>query len=265
MHSKDVARILSLETGLVSPQFHVKLDSSFKSLKEAENLPPSLWQEKCGFIIPQGSPKSSQDNTDRAIPQAPAQDSEGATAQGNDPLAPAEPPDPDQAQPVDPQLHMELPPLCWSTRPHCPVNRLTYAMACKLAQVSLDAPGELLALQAQYLQEGVNPFALTASADLDSMYYHQAPQEPDWDKFVQGMPEELDAQIDAGNFIICKQSKIPKQATVLPGVWQMKHKQCILTQEVYKWNARLCLDGSHQVFGWDYGKTYAPVADWIII
>jgi len=38
MHSKDVVLVLSLETGLVSPQFHVKLDSSFKSLKEAETL-----------------------------------------------------------------------------------------------------------------------------------------------------------------------------------------------------------------------------------
>ncbi len=41
MHSKDIVLVLSLETGLVSPQFHVKLDSSFKSLKETESLPPS--------------------------------------------------------------------------------------------------------------------------------------------------------------------------------------------------------------------------------
>jgi len=45
----------------------------------------------------------------------------------------------------------------------------------------------------------------------------------------------------------------------------MRHNCCILTQEVYKWKARFCLDGSCQVFGWDYNKTYAPVADWIII
>jgi len=160
---------------------------------------------------------------------------------------------------------MELPPLQWSTRPCCPVNRLTYTMACKLAQVSLDAPGELLALQAQYLQEGVNPFAMVASTDLDSMYDHQAMREPDQDKFIQGMQEELDAQIDAGNFRLRKQSKIPKGATVLPGVWQMRCKCRILTQEVYKWKARLCLDGSRQVFGRDYNETYAPVADWIII
>ncbi len=45
----------------------------------------------------------------------------------------------------------------------------------------------------------------------------------------------------------------------------MKHKWHILTQEVYKWKARLCLEGSCQVFGQDYDKTHAPVADWIII
>jgi len=95
----------------------------------------------------------------------------------------------------------------------------------------------------QYLQEGVNPSALAATADPDSMYYHQAMQEPDWDKFIQGMQEELDAQVDARNFAICKQSKIPWGVTTLPEVWQMKHKCCILTQ-VYKWMAQICLDGS---------------------
>ncbi len=110
-------------------------------------------------------------------------------------------------------------------------------MACELAQVLLDAPGELLALQAQYLPEGVNPFALAALADPDSMYYHQAMREPDRDKFIQGMQEQLDAQIDAGNFRLHKQSEIPKGATVLPGVWQMRRKCHILTQEVYKWKA----------------------------
>jgi len=174
MHSKDIALVLSLETGLVSPQFHVKLDSSFKSLKETESLPPSLWQEKCGFIIPWGTPNSNWNNDNVATPQAPAQDSEGALVQGNDPLAPAEPLDPEQCKPVDPQIYMELLPLCWSARPCFPADRLMYAMACELAQVSLDAPGELLALQVQYLQEGANPFALAASADPDSMYYHQA-------------------------------------------------------------------------------------------
>jgi len=89
------------------------------------------------------------------------------------------------------------------------VDRLTYAMACKLTQVSLNVPGELLVLQVQYIQEGVNPStALTASTDPDSMYYHQAMRKHDWDTFLKGMQEELDNQINARNFAIHKQNEI---------------------------------------------------------
>jgi hypothetical protein len=51
MHAKNVALILSLETGLVSPQFHCKLDSSFQTLQElGTQLPKSKWQLKAGFV-----------------------------------------------------------------------------------------------------------------------------------------------------------------------------------------------------------------------
>jgi hypothetical protein len=43
--------LLSLKTGLVSPQFHVRYDDTFetvRSLREHE-IPPSLWQAKAGF------------------------------------------------------------------------------------------------------------------------------------------------------------------------------------------------------------------------
>jgi len=90
---------------------------------------------------------------------------------------------------------------------------------------------------------------LAASADLDSMYYHQAMQEPDWDKFIQGMQEELDAQVNDKNFAIHKCGKILHGVTVLLEVWQMKHKCHILTQEVLKWKVWLCLNGSCQIFG----------------
>jgi len=31
-----------------------------------------------------------------------------------------------------------------------------------------------------------------------------------------------------------REAKVPKGATILPGVWQMKRMCCILTREVYK-------------------------------
>jgi len=72
----------------------------------------------------------------------------------------------------------------------------------------------------------------------------------------------MEAQLKGGNFSLILRSKVPKGATILPAVWQMKRKCRIQTQEVYKWKARLNIDGSCQVKGRDYWDTYAPVATW---
>ena len=46
-----MALVLNLETGLVSPQFHVVFDPSFQTIKKSfgGNPPKSQWQVKCGF------------------------------------------------------------------------------------------------------------------------------------------------------------------------------------------------------------------------
>jgi len=43
--------VLNPDMGLVSPQFHIKLDSNFQTLREKGAwIPPSTWQIKCSFI-----------------------------------------------------------------------------------------------------------------------------------------------------------------------------------------------------------------------
>jgi hypothetical protein len=51
-HASNVSLVLSLATGLVSPQFHAKHDDDFYSTSlTADNIvPKSEWQEKCGFL-----------------------------------------------------------------------------------------------------------------------------------------------------------------------------------------------------------------------
>jgi hypothetical protein len=50
-HAKNVALVLSLETGFVSPQFHVKLDSSLQTLRDmGSQIPRSQWLFKAGFV-----------------------------------------------------------------------------------------------------------------------------------------------------------------------------------------------------------------------
>ena len=50
-HSRSVALILNPQTGLVSPQFHVKFDDLFETTDYPRNtqLDPAEWQHKTGF------------------------------------------------------------------------------------------------------------------------------------------------------------------------------------------------------------------------
>jgi hypothetical protein len=50
-HARSIVLVLNLATGHVSPQFHVKFDPKFQSVRESlgNSAPPSEWQVECGF------------------------------------------------------------------------------------------------------------------------------------------------------------------------------------------------------------------------
>ncbi len=48
-HARSVALVLDLQTGLVSPQFHIKFDPSFHTVKQSPEI-ESKWQTKAGFV-----------------------------------------------------------------------------------------------------------------------------------------------------------------------------------------------------------------------
>jgi hypothetical protein len=51
-HSRRVALVLNLQTGHVSPQFHVKFDDLFETLRPSAGnaVPVSMWQTQTGFV-----------------------------------------------------------------------------------------------------------------------------------------------------------------------------------------------------------------------
>jgi hypothetical protein len=60
-------------------------------------------------------------------------------------------------------------------------------------------------------------------------------------------------------------SSVPLGTKILPAVWTMKCKHQIATREVYKWKARLNIDGSKQATGVNYWEPFSPVASWAAI
>ena len=109
----------------------------------------------------------------------------------------------------------------------------------------------------------INPVSFAASmADEDTMYLHEALKAPDRAQFLKAMQEEVEAHSRREHWEVVPKSTMPKNQQILKSVWSMKRKRRVATGEIYKWKARLCVDGSRQIKGVNYWDTYAPVVSW---
>ena len=83
-HSRSMSLVLSLSTGLCSPQYHVKHDDLFETVKQ-HKLPASLWQSKCHFTKTKSplQPPLQEGVSTMRIPPAPP--NEGAPSDDNGP------------------------------------------------------------------------------------------------------------------------------------------------------------------------------------
>jgi hypothetical protein len=109
------------------------------------------------------------------------------------------------------------------------------------------------------------PIAFSATSDPDTMYWHQAMQEPDRAGFLRAAQAEVKSHVDNEHFILMERKDLPKDTKVLALVWSMKRKRRILPREIYKWKARLNSHGGQQEHGINFWETNAPVVNWFLI
>ena len=281
-HNKNVALVLSLKTALVSPQFHVKFDPSFQTVKQTTIA--SKWQQKAGFVTvkdlndeaatlkAQARGSSQQEGAmisgqkrkrrDEVDTQLQVGNPDSRSQNGSEPQAAAPAGDDDHPDQVPtPSVRTR------SGRTSKPAQRLIEAMLAEVKQnTQNDIQGEIFCLQAMFGDEpsdNANPLlAYKATSDPDSMYYHEAMRKTDRDEFQSAMAKETKDQFENGNFSIIHKSKVPKGQVVLPAVWQMRRKRDIRTGKIKKYKARLNIDGSRMQKGLHYDQTYSPVASW---
>jgi len=91
-----------------------------------------------------------------------------------------------------------------------------------------------------------DPISYLAKTDSDTMYLHQALQEPNRDQFIRAVIKEVKDHISRGHWDLVPVSKVPKGEKILDVVWAMKRRRNILTREVYKWKARLISTGGNK-------------------
>jgi Reverse transcriptase (RNA-dependent DNA polymerase)/GAG-pre-integrase domain len=289
-YSKKVSLVLSLTTGLVSPQYHVIHDNNFNTLSKLSGniIPLSQWQNKCGFVdtqkngpiisLSEGGTKPHVNDTNNMnnnndnhnnrtnVPEGDIQNEneildldpvENETSIREQVRVPA---------PTERTVESVEPITTRAGRTINPPVRLQdYVVYGTLQNVREVHPETEYLHPAQYSADGTDSFAMAASTDPDTLYLHQAMQSEDRVQFLRAMKEEVESQTKNGNWVVVHKSTLPTGAQVLPAVWAMKRKRKIMDGTVYKWKARLNIDRGKQVHGIDYWETYAPVASWSTI
>ena len=157
-----------------------------------------------------------------------------------------------------------------SQRQRRPTQRyIAEALAAELSveQGPYDIAFEVLAVPNNEAEnENMNPlFAMAASADPDTMYWHEAMQQPDRKQFLEAAVKEVNDQTKNGNWEVVHRTQVPSDAAILPAVWSLRRKRRIKTHEVYKWKAQLNIDGSKQQKGINFWESYAAVCTWAAI
>ena len=114
------------------------------------------------------------------------------------------------------------------TRERKKPTQLTYdAEFCQSAQAHIT--GDIFAQATAFrLQEVSKITAIPASADPDTMYFHQAMAEPDSEEFMKAIIKEFKTMLETGIIRWTKTSELPKGADVFPAVWAMKRKRKVL-------------------------------------
>ncbi|KAI2499367.1 hypothetical protein MHU86_15079 [Fragilaria crotonensis] len=67
--------------------------------------------------------------------------------------------------------------------------------------------------------------AFAASADPDTMYYHEAMREPDRAEFIKAMEKEVKSHTENEVWELVPRSSVPPGTKILPAVWAMKRKR----------------------------------------
>ncbi|KAG7363236.1 reverse transcriptase RNA-dependent DNA polymerase [Nitzschia inconspicua] len=240
VHATNVSLVLNLETGHVSPQYHIVHDDTFETLSQMQPV-KSNWKRQCHFTDEpyDHSIYRTADEGETATPRA-------STVHGHPNVSIQDP-----SVIVTSKGRTSKPP-DW--------HRNFTALPAQIDPLEQHKYKET-----DQLRELEDPIVFAASTSPDIMYRHEAMQEPDAPQFREAMVKEVIDHLKNRHFVVIPRSQVPKDEETLPAVWAMRRKRRIDTREVYKWKARLNIGGHKMVKGKHYDETYAPTLSWATI
>ena len=273
-HARSVSLVLNPETGLVSPQFHVRHDNLFETVRRQPSISPK-WRHKCHFDT---APDNSTMNEGGITNQQAVTDNDtvndrhgsGTTSEPDEPI---QVPGNTEAHDENEVAAEEENPNAGENATNDPEQQTTTRSGRVVRKpqyhqdyVAFEALQEDDYREIDVTEELDEPLiAFKASNDPDTMYYDQAMREPDAQSFKEAMVKEVQDHTNRKHWKVIRRNQVPADEIILPAVWAMKRKRKITTREVYKWKSRLNLGGHKMIPGKHYDQTYAPALAWSTI
>ena len=256
-HTRSVALILNPRTGHVSPQFHVKFDDCFETIKakstSSDQHDPE-WKYLSGFAVSKWKKKQRQAAISTDHPQGSLTDSYSPLPQVHPLDLPQTLEDVTQGQDMDQPFAdssgtTEVSPMMPQPAPHqtksarviketTPYHRSFGLVAWEFFLDQSEQVKYPTTISQYELQKKMDhPLAFVATTHPDILYAHEAMKAPDRQKFIDGMEPELSQHETRGSFVPVKKEDIPPGNKLIDMVWSMRRNEKINTQEIYKWKA----------------------------
>ena len=277
-HARSVALVLSLLTGYVSAQFHLKHDDFFETVRDMNAMPQSKWQELARFtpeemagkpaLPSKGIKKSNQlirsepDHTpiNHDIPEGPIPVQE----EHDEPQLPSDPPQEQEGRRLE-----ETTQLLPSGRPPGTTTRsgrvsIPPELFMEQVYAVLDDSDAVEDYELQREAEDPIAFAATGS-DPDTLHYNAAMKAHDSEDFKVAMLKEANDHTTRLHWALWEKQNVPAGHKILSAIWAFKRKRRIDTRAVYKHKARINVHGGQQTYGVNYWETFSPVVNWFSI
>ena len=301
-HARNVNLVLSLTTGLDSPQYHCNFDDFFKTVQQnvTEATSSGIWQQLAGLTRATQVPTVEHMATSRNTTIQPQQQllsptsatpiNEPTKSTNNFVLDPSDFDDTSiSAAPNDDQPAELMPadmPVDGGISSRGRHRTLSRTMQQSIAQKDFYGKRGMHYMAASAmdssdltfddedafhdwhldLQERMtDPIAFHAEMMGDIMYLHQALRQPDASEFVKAIVKEVNCHVENKNWQLIRRDEVPPDTEVVPSVWALRRKRNLITNEITKYKARLNLHGGKQIYGINYYETYAPVVTWFAI
>ena len=291
-HARTVHLILSIRTGLVSPQFHVTFDDYFESIKWVDFMPRSEWQIKARIVRehPSNTPDLDKETMTRMINRDPRitpsstidPGDESAINQGDQYDNQGDQGDPSnqheeetRPQEVDTnetgiveetdqrnnlENREENQPEEYRTRSGRRVVRTQ-----KWIESKEQENRRRMAMSCTTVDNRDKEHLTMSTIIGDVMYLHQALKQPDKEEFLKAMIKEIDTHQKRKHWKVIPIKEVPENVKILDSIWAMRRKRKIGTGEISKYKARLNAHGGQQEHGINYWETYSPVVMWTTI